>query len=315
MNPRNPFIVAATIFFVGFSLVAAYVAFQVLGLTVMLFILILFALGILLAYQSRLELIDEMEVGVVFNRFNNSFCRFVISPEPNPDHDCRDYRFPRWIPFGLVGLMFDDPYHARLRWHEELTGRIPKKSQSTSGKLENIRTSDGIAVSIPWKVSYTVDVSLIPPFLRHKMARVLPDFSDKVVTGRAERVLKHLIETQTIESLYQANALQTLEVQVSQNLYRQLSNPNLGFKNIPPKDVVLGPIEMPRDVEKALETAHQRMIHTKMVSEAMERLHLAIDNFNDADMKRLEQLEKLRILDGKDVESLHLAKVFVGKQD
>lgn len=72
---------------------------------------------------------------------------------------------------------------------------------------------------------------------------------------------------------------------------------------------------MPTDVEKTLEIAYQRKIHTQMVTEAMNRLKEAVSNFSDEEMKRLEKLEKLRILDAKDVESIHLAKVFIGKQD
>jgi hypothetical protein len=315
MNPRNPLIVAAAIFFFGFAIIASYLAFQIWGPIFLFFTFLLFGLGVLLSYRGRIELIDEMEVGVIFNRFNNSFCRFAISPTPAPDYDCRDYRVPRWLPFGLQWLRLKDPYHVRLRWHEELTGKIPKKSQTASGKLANIRTADGVSVTIPWKISYTVDVSLIPNFLRHKMARALPDYSDKVVAGRTERALKHLVENQTIRTLYQSGALQTLELQLSQNLYRQLSNPNLGFKNIPPKDVSLGPIGMPFDVEKALETAHQRKIHTEMVAEALDRLQIAVSKFTKDDMERLTKLEKLRILEEKDVESIQMARVFIGGKE
>lgn len=313
MKPSNPLIVAAAIFFVGFTLTAAYLAFQIWGLIFLLMTFLLFAVGIWLSYRGRVELIDEMEVGVIFNRFNNSFCRFEVSPEPRPDADCNDYRIQRWRPFGLRGLLRRDPYHIRLRWHETLTGRIPKRSLTASGKLENIRTSDGVLVTIPWKVSYTVDVTLIPPNLRHKMARALPENSDKVVAGRAERALKHLIENQTIHSLYEAGALQALEMQLSQNVTRLLNGPNLGFKDISPKDVALGPVAMPKEVEKALETAHQRKIHTEMVAFAMKELEKAVKEITPQMLEQLEKLEKLRILDEKEIESIHLAKVFVGK--
>lgn len=313
MKPSNPLIVAATIFFVGFALVASYLAFQIWGPLFLLMTVSLFIFGVWISYLGKLELIDEMEVGVIFNRFNNSFCRFEVSPEPVADHDCRDYRVQRWAPFALKWFKFLDPYHVRLRWHEELVGRIPKRSLTASGKLESIRTADGVAVTIPWKVSYTIDVTLIPPNLRHKMARALPEHSDKVVASRAERALKHLIENQTIQTLYETSALQNLEMQLSQNVTRLLNGPNLGFKDISPKDVSLGPIVMPKEVEKALETAHQRRIHTEMVTIAMNELEKAVSRFTPQMMDRLEKLEKLRILDAKDVESIHLAKVFVGQ--
>ena len=50
-----------------------------------------------------------------------------------------------------------------------------------------------------------------------------------------------------------------------------------------------------------------------MVTEAMNRLRDAVSRFSQTDMERLEKLEELRILDDKDVESIHMAKVFVGK--
>ncbi|VAW31017.1 hypothetical protein MNBD_CHLOROFLEXI01-4586 [hydrothermal vent metagenome] len=56
-----------------------------------------------------------------------------------------------------------------------------------------------------------------------------------------ERVLKHLIEQRTIRSLYESGAIQQLEQEVCQRVYRQLSHPvSLGFKDILPKDVSLG---------------------------------------------------------------------------
>ena len=312
MNPRNPLLVAAVIFFVGFTAVTLFLAFQGWGIVLFLLISMLFMFGVLLSYRGRLVLIDEMEVGVIFNRFNNSFCRFHVSPDPTPDFNCRDYRTTRLIPFATYWLKLNDPYHIRLRWHEELTGKISKKALSTSGKVTDIRTSDGVPVTIPWKVSYNVDVSLIPEKLRHKMARALPENSDKMVAGKAERAIKHLIENQTIHSLYGPGAIQALEQQLCQRIHRQLTVPvNLGFKEIPPKDVTLGPIEIPSNVEKALELAHSRQIQTEMVAGSLERLQRAVNGFSKEDIRRLSELERLRILDDKEVRSLYLSDAFI----
>lgn len=312
MNPRNPLIVAAVIFFFGFAIVASYLAFELWGLVFLLLIMILFAMGVFLSYQSRIELIDEMEVGVIFNRYNNSFCRFALSPDPKPGHNCRDYRHPKWIPFGLQWLKMNDPYHVRLRWHEKLTDRIPKKSQTASGTLTNIRTAEGVPLTIEWKVSYTVDVNLIPDFLKHKMARALPKHSDKIVAGKAERAIKHLVELRSIQSLYELGAIQALEQELCQRISRQLCHPvNLGFKEIPPKDVSLGPILVPPKVEKALELAHQRKIQAETVAGALERLKRAVDGFSKEDIRRWSELERLRILDDKDTGLLYLSDAFV----
>ncbi|MCA9899777.1 MAG: hypothetical protein KC433_16415 [Anaerolineales bacterium] len=328
MKPRNPFIVAAVIFFLGFTIVAAYLAFEIWGLIFVLFTLLLFAFVLLLALLPRYRLIDEMEVGVIYNRFNNSFCRFYPETDPDPRFGCKEIKVPFLFPFISWWIQRNDPHYVRLRWYEKLADeKITKKSQSASGKLEDIRTADGVLVDVTWKVSFTVNVYALTDNVRYKLARTLPENADKVVKGKAERAIKHLVETYLAEELYDKNAIKKLEAEVAQStneLLAEKKNPydpdsafkfNLGFQPIPDRDVSLGPIEMPTDVEKTLEIAYQRKIHTQMVTEAMNRLKEAVSNFSDEEMKRLEKLEKLRILDAKDVESIHLAKVFIGKQD
>jgi len=321
MSQRNPLIYAAAILFFGFSTVAAYQAFKFVGLAFLLLITVLFALSILLYYRSRLELIDEMEVGVIFNRFNNSFCRFVVSPKPTPRHNYNNYRITRWIPFSLQWLKLNDPYFVRLRWHEKLEGKIPKRAQTASGKLENVRTADGIPITISWKVSYKVNVDLISEVIKYKMAHALPEHSGKIVSSRAERAIKHLVELRSIKSLYEFDnqrgpgIIQGLEEDLCQRISRQLSHPvNLGFEEFKPKEISLGPIVMPAKVEKALELAHQRKIQTEMVARAMERLQRAVSGFSAEDVRRLSELERLRILDDKEIRSLYLSDAFVGSE-
>lgn len=334
MKLRDPLLVAAAIFFFGFTIVASYLAFQIWGLIFILFTLLLFVIGLWWAIWPRFELIDEMEVGVVYNRFTHSFCRFIPEEDPDPRHGCKDHKIPPpwWIPFRLRWMQRNDPHYVRLKWYETLSPeKITKKSLSASGKLENIRTADGILVNISWKVSFTINVYVLTEKVKHKLARTLPDNADKVVKGKVERAIKHLVETRLAEELYEKSSVQKLEAEVAQKTYELLAERkpdsndddkpdekfkfNLGFQEIPDRDVAIGPIEMPQDVEKALETAYQRKIHTEMVTEAMNRLQKAVSNFSKEDMERLEKLEKLRILDEKDVESIHLAKVFIGRHD
>ena len=317
MKLRNPLILGAAILFAGFVTIATYEAFGALGIALLFFIVFLFVTAVLFAFR-RGALVDEMEVGVIFNRINNSFLRFAVSPEPEPVRQLQRTRKPGWIPFGRRVFTINDPYLVRLHWYEEVRGTIPKKSLTAKGKLENIRTADGIPVTVSWKVSYTVDVNLITETIKHKMARALPDNSDKIVSGRAERAIKHLFELRSIQTLYAINlldgsgAIQNLEQEICQRVNRQLSQPvNLGFKEIKPKDVSLGPIEVPPKVEKALELAHQRKIHTETVAGALERLQIAVAGFNAQDMHHLAELERLRILDEKDIKSLNLADSFV----
>jgi len=313
MNFKHIFIFAAAISFYSFATIAAFQAVSVLGVALLILATIIVTLAIIYSPRFRTELIDEMEVGVIFNRVNKNFCRFEVSPEPTPIQQYRNQAAIRWIPFGRRMIVFNDPYFIHLKWYEELVGKISKKAQTASGKLENIRTVEGVPISIKWKVKYSIDVNLIEPKkIAHKMARALPEHSEKMVSGKVERALKHLVEIRTIQSLYELGAIQQLEQEVCQRVYRQLTHPvNLGFKEIPPKDVSLGPIEVPPKVENALELSHQRKIQADTVAGALERLKRVVDDFSKEDIRRWAELERLRILDDKEAGLFFMSDAFV----
>ncbi|MBK8906051.1 MAG: hypothetical protein IPM53_33035 [Anaerolineaceae bacterium] len=70
--------------------------------------------------------------------------------------------------------------------------------------------------------------------------------------------------------------------------------------------MALGPISVPAEVEKALELAHQRQIQAETAAGALTRLQQAIGSFSQRDMRHLAELERLRILDGKDTKPLFI---------
>lgn len=313
MNFKHPLIFAAALFFLSFTAVAAFQAYGIGGIVLLIIATIVLVIAIIYSFRFRTELIDEMEIGVIFNRVNNSFCRFRISPEPAQNQQISKQMAARWLPFGRRMLILNDPYFVRLKWYEEVRGTIPKKAQTASGTLENIRTAEGVPISIEWKVKYSIDVTLIEPKkIEHKMARALPEHSEKIVTGKVERALKHLVEIRTIQSLYESGAIQQLEQEMCQRVYRQLTHPvNLGFKEIKAKDVSLGPVVIPQKVEKALELAHQRKIQAEMVAGALERLKKAVNGFSKEDIRRWSELERLRILDEKEADLFFMTDAFV----
>ncbi len=320
MNLRHPLVIGVVILFLGFVTVAAYEAFSVAGIIMLMVLAISFVI-ILRVTILRMALIEEMDVGVIFNRFNNSFSRFIIGKDPKSAQQTHNQRTQGWILFGRRTFSFNDPYRERLRWYEEVRATIPKRARTAKGKLENVRSADGIPINISWKVSYRLDVTQISEGLEHKMARALPEHSDKIVSSRVERAIKHLLELRAIQTLYefgdphQPGVLQGLEQELCQRVNRQLSQPvNLGFAEIKSKDVSLGPIVMPTKVEKALELAHQRKIQTEMVAGAMERLQRAVSEFSTEDVRRLSELERLRILDDKEIRSLYLSDAFAGSE-
>jgi hypothetical protein len=71
----------------------------------------------------------------------------------------------------------------------------------------------------------------------------------------------------------------------------------MGMEPISPNDMKLGPIRVPYDVQKAIEAAHERELQTETAVKALEQIKRAINEYDDTDIERLAELERLRILD------------------
>jgi regulator of protease activity HflC (stomatin/prohibitin superfamily) len=220
------------------SAVLLFAIYQLLGIAGLLLSLAL-AIGVLSLWffrRARRILIGEMEVGVLFKK-NGNFSRFINS-----------------------GYQSINPFTERLE------STITKNSQKASGVCPLIRTEEGIPVSVTWAVSYKIDVFTIEEGGRPGLARALPKHSAKMVEGKTVHALRHIIEQKSINDLYARGAIKNLEEEVSQAINERTRG--LGLKEITSKDVQLGPIEMPRPVEKALEVAHERHVYLKHATKA-----------------------------------------------
>lgn len=235
----------------------------------------------------------------------------AAEPETNDEED--DAEMDSGV--DLPGSGMDEPVeHPWLRWllnkteaghyifllrpEEVMWAKLRKGAYDAEGTITDLRTSEGIPVSIRYKISYKFDVRQILPQLRHKMARALPKASATIVSGRVRRNLKFMIEKMGIKALYtpigmQNGALLRLEEDLRTRLNQQLSF--LGVMEIPDRDVILGPISMPAPVERALRAAHER----ELQADTIVSLKKAIADFTDDDLRRLKELERLRILEDK----------------
>lgn len=302
-----PFI--AAIILTGVSLVGA-ILWPNLIVPFILLLLFSWIVFIWMVKRRRLVILNEMEIGVIFNRRTNNFIRFIVTPNPNPTNPVsqRPSRFKQLFwPFLDIFSRHNPielgPYHYILRPEEELRSTLPKGSQTTAGTASNLRTKDGILLDIDYVVSFTLDISRILPTIQHKMARALPTSAVNMVSGRVVQALKHIIETKSINELYLAanaanppnGSLIRLETELQTIINGKLVN--LGFSDIPLKDIKLGPITMPPQVESALKATHQRELQTATLTKSLNELHQAISNFTKEDMQRLNDLERLRILD------------------
>lgn len=232
------------------------------------------ALALLYLFRSAFVLVNEMEFGVIFDKINGNFVRFIDSER----HRHLDY------------------YHFINPFTERLESKIPKGSQKAIGTLEQVRTKEGIPISVNYVVSFAVDPFKIKPGigLEPKMARALPKGATNIVGGKTALILKHIIEQKSINELYSADALKTLEAEVREEVIKRTEA--LGITGISPDNVQIGPVIVPPQVEKALEAAHERKLQTETEVLALERLREVVHKFNPTDMERLAELERLRVI-------------------
>jgi hypothetical protein len=183
-----------------------------------------------------------------------------------------------------------------------------------------LRTRDGVPVDITWSVSFKINIDNIRPAIAFKMARALPNSAEKLVAGKAIQSLRHIVEQKSIEELHRVDTAKELERQLCDQVnarlqlrHKEAFSTNgvvpvpprgegekisgLGPDEVPWYDVQISAIKMPDRIEKALEIAYERRLQTETAAHALERLREVVQQFEDKDMERLAELERLRILD------------------
>lgn len=208
--------------------------------------------------------LEETEIGVLFNRWGN-FVRFL----PSGSHTINPLRYV-------------------------LRDRMTKGTQTARGTSTFIRTREGLPVTISWSVSFTIKVEEIAPNLQHKMARALPKNAVNMVAGRTIHALRHAIEKKSIKELHASGATSLLEEELRHEIQQRTSF--MGVQPISAANIKIGPIEMPKHVERALETNYER----ELTVNALHELREALARFNDDHMRVLGELERLRIIDSHD---------------
>lgn len=275
-----------------FSLILLVIAFIFIGFLIDGWIggLAGFGIGaiILLLFEvlggrSRI-IIQEREIGVLFDHRGN---------------------FDRLLPPGVYDI-----------WRKELKVRLPSHKLRASDRLDNVRTREGIQVSVNWTTEYFINTEALLSMQSNinnlnpaaaeeareelrNMVYPLLNLPPGKVKGLTMGVIKFVLETKKIEELYlfQQNGddgvLKTLEDEITEKVKALLTT--MPYTEESGK-VRLGPITMPMEIEKALETAHERKLYTDAVSGSLRKLSEAIDNIKDEQVRRLADLERLRIM-------------------
>ncbi|MFZ1398452.1 MAG: SPFH domain-containing protein [Candidatus Promineifilaceae bacterium] len=206
--------------------------------------------------------VPEMEVGVLFNKRQQTFARFV----PSGRHPVN--------PFS-----------------EQFSHTIPTASGSANGRCQAAQTHGGISLDVEWSVNFDLDPFQIKASARPKLARNLPKKANSIVTKHLNNCLRHVIGEMTIDQVCEPGATRRLERAVRQQLTSRLADAGFSISR-----VMIGAIEMPRHVRAALEAAQERAVQTENEARALARLHQVVSQFSEAEMQRLMELERIHTL-------------------
>lgn len=206
--------------------------------------------------------VPEMQVGVVFNKRQQAFSRFV----PSGRH-----------PFNPLT--------------ERFSHTIPTGSGSANGRCLAAQTNGGIALDVEWSVNFDIDPFKIKASARPKLARNLPKKANSIVSKHLNNCLRHVIGEMTIEQVCEPGATRRLERAVRQQLASRLSEAGFSFSR-----VMIGAIEMPQHVKAALEAAQERAVKAENEARALSRLQEVVSQFSETDMQRLMELERIHTL-------------------
>ncbi|MCA9873962.1 MAG: hypothetical protein KC441_09910 [Anaerolineales bacterium] len=252
------------------------------------------AMALLLIYRAGVVVVSEMDVAVIFDRHTGNFAYFIDST-PSCDVAGRPFNLHQQT---LINRIFFNhrPFHHFINpLQEHVNDWISKRPQTAKGRTDTIRTREGIPLTITWSLGYNLDPCLILSGIEYKLARALPLYSSNMVSGRAIHSLRHIIEQESVVDLYREYAVKNLEEKLRKEVNTR--SQGIGLKEIAPSDTRIGPIEVPPQVEKALEAAHERELNTQTAVKALNKLRNVISTFQPSDMERLAELERLRILD------------------
>ena len=210
-------------------------------------------------YQWSYVRVPEMEIAVVYNTERRAFSRF--------------------LPTG---------HHRLTPFIEEVVATISTAPTPVKGFSKGLQTIGGIALNIEWSVTYALNPFKTDSASWPKLARSLPEKAGNIAQNFMNNSLQHIIGEYTIEHLTQPGAHKRLERQAKQLMAERLTP--LGFEVA---SVMIGAIEMPPHVKKALEAAHEHHLQLEAEAKSLERMQQVVSQFSEGDMQRLMELERI----------------------
>ncbi len=259
-------------FWLGFIGVIIFAIISILLYAAMGWVGVILMLAFILAaalvwvfYRHAYVLLTEMEMGVVFHR-NGNFAYFL-----------------------------DSGRHILNPMTHQLVYRMTKGNINTGRFITEGRAREGIPVTVELSVTVQINLFNIREQIAHKLGRALPQHASRMVRGRAEHAIRHMVEQRSVLDLYNQNATRQLETELLNEV--QVRTQIYGTKPIRANDVKIFAIHLPNEVENAIKAAYERQLQTRTATEALRHLNEVVRNFDDNTMSKLAELERLRIIE------------------
>ncbi|MFO7680479.1 MAG: SPFH domain-containing protein [Chloroflexota bacterium] len=174
-----------------------------------------------------------------------------------------------------------------------------------SGNCSHAQTDGGVTVTAKWSFAYCLNPALIDADLRPNVANMLLQDMEPLFHTHINNCITHLFDQQTVATLCDHGARQRLEREL-----RDLAAARLAPFGVQTYRVILKSIVLPPEVAAAVEACHRQELFAHSEARALERLHLAVSKFSEADMERLLKLRQLQEL-GQNGVSLHVPAYMV----
>lgn len=214
--------------------------------------------------------IPAMSTGLVYNRETKAFSRFLL------------------------------PGRHWLRPFEQIKAIASVASGMTNGECSRAQTDGGVMVGIKWSFAYRLNSAAIADDLRPNVANMLLKSIEPLFHTHVNNCITYLFDQHTVATICEHGARQRLEREL-----RDLVAERLAPFGVQTYRVILKSIELPRDVNAAVEASHKQELLAESEARALERLHQVVSQYTDADMERLLQLRQLQEM-GQHGVSLHV---------
>ncbi len=173
---------------------------------------------------------------------------------------------------------------------EFVRATISTSTQVLEGSAQAF-TDGGLPLIIHWAVTFKFAPLQLAPAQQKAFGKKLAEKGKKIVASQTSHFVQHVMTDITIENLFAPGGRGRVERATRQALAAKAKSMGIEIHNI-----IIKKIDMPAPVQAALEEAHERAVQTRSEAQALAELQQVVSKFSESDMRRLAELECMRVL-------------------